>query len=396
MRVGVFLEDLPPQIGGGYTIQADILQSLLDLAGESRHTFTVLCRRPQDLAVALKFSPLRAAPFPGTLARRIVSRASRELASWRGRQKARNRLEHVAREEGIEFIWFVGAEAVQVDLPYCAIVWDLQHRLQPWFPEVSAGGQWDHREIFYSRFLRRAAVIIASTQAGRREIERFYDVPAERIRVLPHPTPRFALEARPGDDDQVLVRYGLEAGYLFYPAQFWPHKNHANLLFAVARLREEHALSLEVVFAGSDKGNKDYVRDLANGLGLNAQVHFLGFVSQGDLAALYRKAFALTYLSFFGPENLPPLEAFALGCPVIAADVPGSAEQLGDAALLVDPKDVEQIAAAIKSLHDDVELPRRLVVRGRDRALARTGNHFVRGVFSFLDEFENVRRCWPR
>jgi len=396
MKVGVFLEEFSPHAGGGYTIQADIFQSLLELASESRHTFTVVCRRPDDLRDKLKSTSLEAVAFPGTIPQRVGSRASRGLAAFRGRQRLQTRLEQVTQESEIEFMWFVGAEAVQVDIPYCAIVWDLQHRLQPWFPEVSANGQWDHREAFYSGFLRRAAVIIAGTQTGREEIERFYDVPSERIKILPHPTPRFALDPPSDDGKQMLAKYGLSSGYLFYPAQFWPHKNHANLLLALARLREKHDLSLRVVFVGSDKGNQHYIRQLTNSLGLSEQVHFLGFVSQDELIALYRNACALTYLSFFGPENLPPLEAFGLGCPVIAANVAGSPEQLGDAALLTDPTDVEKIAEAIKSLHDDPNLSETLVRRGRERAKVRTGSHFVRGVFSLLDEFENIRHCWAR
>lgn len=394
MRVGVFLEEFSPHVGGGYTIQADIFQSLLELAGESRHTFTVVCRQPENLRDALKSTSIEAVAFPGTISQRLGARASRGLAAFRGRRKLQTRLEQVTEKSGIEFMWFVGAEAVQIDTPYCAVVWDLQHRLQPWFPEVSADGQWDHREAFYSGFLRRAAMIIAGTEAGREEIERFYDVPLRRVRILPHPTPRFALDAPPDDGRQVLAKHGLSAGYLLYPAQFWPHKNHANLLLALALLRDKYGLSLNVVLVGSDKGNQAYIRQMTNRLGLSEQVHFLGFVSQNELIALYRNALALTYLSFFGPENLPPLEAFGLGCPVIAANVAGSAEQLGDAALLVDPADVEKIASAIKSLSDDPNLSETLIRRGRERAKVRTGNHFVRGVFAFLDEFENIRHCW--
>ncbi|MEK6334516.1 MAG: glycosyltransferase [Acidobacteriota bacterium] len=396
MKVGVFLEEFSPDVGGGYTIQADIFQSLLELAGESRHTFTVVCHHPEKLREALRSTSIEAVAFPGTIPQRLGARATRGLAAFGKGQKLKNRLEQVAHESGLEFVWFVGAEALQIDTPYCAVVWDLQHRLQPWFPEVSAGGQWDHREEFYSSFLRRATMIIAGTEAGRAEIERFYDVPAEHIRILPHPTPRFALNPPADDGAQVLARHGLSAGYLFYPAQFWPHKNHANLLLAVTRLREQHGLKLSVVLVGSDKGNQDYIRQMTNSLGLNEQVHFLGFVTQGELIALYRNALALTYLSFFGPENLPPLEAFGLGCPVIAANVAGSSEQLGDAALLVEPTNVEEIAQAIKRLSDDSGFCESLIQRGRERARERTGSHFVRGVFALLDEFENIRRCWTR
>jgi glycosyltransferase involved in cell wall biosynthesis len=394
MKVGVFLEDFSPQVGGGYTIQGDIFESLVGLLPESRHSFAVICRDPNKLAPLVANNPIELIPFPGKTSERALAKVSRNLTALRNRRAAQTRLDEVARAHGIELIWFVGAEGMTVDVPYLAVVWDLQHRLQPWFPEVSANGQWDHRERFYAKFLRRAVFIIAGTDAGRNEIVNFYGIPAERIRILPHPTPRFALDPPTGDDDAVLKGYGLKPGYLFYPAQFWPHKNHINLLSAVNLLEEKYSVKLDVVFAGSDKGNGDYVRRMAGSLGLDGRVHFLGFVSQAELAALYRNALALAYVSFFGPENLPPLEGFALGCPVIAADVSGAREQLGKAALFVDPKHPENIAEAIKRVHDDAELRGTLIASGRQRAQAQAGDRFVRGVFSLLDEFEPIRRCW--
>jgi len=125
-------------------------------------------------------------------------------------------------------------------------------------------------------------------------------------------------------------------------------------------------------------------------------VYFLGFVPSNDLVSLYRNAFALTYVTFFGPENLPPLEAFALGSPVIASNVPGSKEQLGEAAILVNPKNTREIAFAIKSLYDYSELRRTLIQRGFDRAIKWTGQDFVRGVFSILDDFESILQCCGR
>jgi glycosyltransferase involved in cell wall biosynthesis len=89
------------------------------------------------------------------------------------------------------------------------------------------------------------------------------------------------------------------------------------------------------------------------------------------------------------------LEAFALGCPVIAADVPGAREQLGDAALLVNPADEVEIAGAIRQLVRDPGQRERLIELGRKRARRFTGEDFVRGVFTLLDEFQVTRRCWP-
>jgi glycosyltransferase involved in cell wall biosynthesis len=112
------------------------------------------------------------------------------------------------------------------------------------------------------------------------------------------------------------------------------------------------------------------------------------------MISLYQNAFALTYMTFFGPDNLPPLEAFALGCPVIASKVSGAEEQLGDAALLVDPKNPEQIADAIFKLYNSPDLRKILIDRGSKRAQKWTGHDYVRNIFSILDEFEAIRRCW--
>ena len=109
---------------------------------------------------------------------------------------------------------------------------------------------------------------------------------------------------------------------------------------------------------------------------------------------MYQAAFALVYVTFFGPENLPPLEAFALDCPVIASSVSGAEEQLGDAALLVEPNKPESIADAIKDLLENPNKKKVLIERGRRYASQWTGKEFVQGVFSILDDFESIRRCW--
>ena len=187
----------------------------------------------------------------------------------------------------------------------------------------------------------------------------------------------------------------LSPGYLFYPAQFWPHKNHVALLQALRILKDEHGIVRPLVLVGSDKGNLDFIRNVAEQLGVAAQMHLPGFVSQQELIALYRNALALTYVSYFGPENLPPLEAFALGCPVVAADVDGAAEQLADAALRISPESPQQIAAAIKKLIDQPALRAALIDRGKKRALRFTGPDFVRGMFGIFDELSAARSCWP-
>ena len=159
--------------------------------------------------------------------------------------------------------------------------------------------------------------------------------------------------------------------------------------------REQHGLDIDLVFTGSDRGNAEYVRKTAAELGLAANVHFRGFVGVEEVASLYANALGLLYLSFFGPDNLPPLEAFTFGCPVIASRIPGHVEQLGDAAIFADPTSSEEIGDAIKRLHDDAALRASLVEKGRKLAAERTVDRYVTQMRVVIDGFANIRRTWP-
>ena len=280
------------------------------------------------------------------------------------------------------------------DIPYISNVWDLQHRLQPFFPEVSSYGEFDRREEMYRRSLQRAAFVIAANEAGKREVVSFFHVPPERVRTIMHPTPAYVLEADPANESDILFRLGITGAYLFYPAQFWPHKNHILLVLMLKRLQRVHGLDIKLVLTGSDRGNQNYIRQRAMSLGLEKKVIFAGYVSQLDLITLYRKAVALVFPSFFGPENFPPLEACALGCPVIAADVAGAEQQLGEAAILLDPTKPEAWCQAVVRLLQDVELRESLITKGKKRAQSFTPDDFARELLNLFDEFAAYRRTW--
>ena len=143
--------------------------------------------------------------------------------------------------------------------------------------------------------------------------------------------------------------------------------------------------------------NLAYIEEQAADLGFTRdQVHFLGFVSRQDVISLYHNAFAMIYPSFFGPDNIPPIEAFGLGCPVIAADVPGADEQLGDAALRFDPRDENAFALSIKRLYEEPDLRTVLIEKGKRRAREWTAKHYVDKALTHIDALAPIRRCWSK
>jgi glycosyltransferase involved in cell wall biosynthesis len=387
MKVGFYIGEPSPHWGGAYTYITEVISAL----SRARHDFShelIICHHNGGEEIARLYPELASLNLDRE--RMELQSLGESTLKWDGKDDIylRNRIHFIV--ELFPAPW----SATSDNISFATTVWDLQHRNNPWFPEVSHHQEWEHRERGYTS-LRKAAFIYTGTQQGRMDVASFYQIPAERIRVLPFAAPAFARRA--GDQaraPEVLNRFSLPPDYIFYPAQFWPHKNHVLLLEACAILRHTTGWDLNVVFCGSDKGNLDYVRAYASRLGVEGQTRFLGFVDQVELVELYRGAFCLAFPTFFGPDNIPPLEAFSIGCPVLASDVPGAREQLGDAAVYFPPVDEKSLADAILSLRNP-ETRERLILAGRARADQNTWDDYAQGILESLDKFEAVRRTWP-
>ncbi|WOD40837.1 glycosyltransferase family 1 protein [Nodosilinea sp. E11] len=406
MKVAIPVSSAFPSAGGGYTFESEIVAALIDLAPTMRHQITIFSGAQGDEAVTPH--PNLTILHPPTQLMPGVLRRGVELAYGSGSPKLANQADkvqaayvrHFITKNRFDFSWVLAPAALiqcpKHHTPYALTIWDLQHRLQPYFPEVSQGREWGKRERFYRGNLPRATYVITGTERGKAEIERFYQIAPERIQVIPFPTPRLAeaLAKHASTKEDFLAQHGLPNQYFFYPAQFWPHKNHYTLLKAFKTLVDQHK-DIGLVLTGSDKGNAGYIKQLIHDLDLIARVHILGFVSRTDLANLYKHALGLVFPTHFGPDNLPPLEAFSLGCPVIASDVPGAIEQLGDAALLVDQRNATQLALAMKALCENDTLRYDLIQKGLTRAESWQPQDYAKRLIALLDEFETIRYGWP-
>ncbi len=398
MRVGIFLSNPHPEVGGGHIFENDIIKDFLKRASNIKeHEFYIIHRiknfNENSIENSKNFKFLYVSE--NNIFDKIFENLKRHFIASPFFSKFKGPIERLANKNKLDMVWFAsGYYYESMDIPYIATVFDLQHRAQPWFPEISNNGEWERRELNYRYFLSKASYVIIGTDIGSEEIQLFYQVPKSRILKLPHPTPSYILNDDNKSQSFVKKKYNLPEKFIFYPAQFWPHKNHVNLLFALKILLKKYNLNLKLILTGSDKGNLKYVKKIVEEQDLSKQVNILGFVPKDEMAGLYKCSSMLTFVSLCGPENLPPLEAFSAECPVVASSIEGSKEQFGNAVLFCNPIDPEDIAEKIHQLYFNDNLKKDLVQKGLERAKVWRAQDFSEGIFKIINNFKNIRRNW--
>lgn len=381
MRVGFFVGVVQSEkYGGGHTFQISIIDELKNI--HSNHEIFIYYQSEKKL-----FEDTQNIKFVNMHFEKIMKRKRKFF------QKKKRWVEPfdlLIQRDKIELIYFLTPSFNIPKVPYIATIWDLAHRVHPYFPEVSTHGwTYEMRELHYSKAIPRASYVIIGNDSGKNQICRYYNVDETRVKTIPVPTPNYVYEL--DADNSILKKYNLEPQkYLFYPAQFWSHKNHIRLVKAMKTLKNQ---GFKMVFTGSEQGNKKYIQQKVEEFGLSDDILFLGFISKNELISLYKNAYALTYTSFFGPDNLPPLEAMALRCPVIYPEIEGAYEQLRDCALYFNPLDEDDLVNKIEKLKYE-NVKNELIEKGENLAREYHVKNYVDNIFKIIDEFCPIRECW--
>lgn len=393
MRFGIH-PTLKRHDGGIYQYSVRALHALRGLAEAWQHEFVVFVHDLRDPVLTELDHPLWAVrPFrpPWSKSPSIDLEAPVDPESPMRQPDMGEWL----KECGVDLMVYTSPHRLSFEsgVPFIMAIHDIQHRLQPQFEEVSAEGEWLKREYIYRNAARTAAAMMTNSQTGRDQLLGCYGeygLSRDRLEILRYPPPEFEAACVERCKAEVVKKYSLPKRFLLYPAQFWPHKNHVGLIEALGILRREKRLEIPLVLTGSASGEVrerhfTELRDRIETLGLCDCIHFLGYVGDEDLVGLYGVAEALVMPTFFGPTNLPVLEAWALECPVITSNVPGNDEQLGDAGILIDPHCVNSIADGIERVWTQPELRKELMIKGQVRCRSYTFKDFAETLMRILD-----------
>jgi len=221
--------------------------------------------------------------------------------------------------------------------------------------------------------MRHAAIrsdrLITVSEASKRDIIHYFDVPPEKIEVIYNAIDeRFGLDPPEEAVARVRERYQLDHQFVLYVGNIKPHKNLVRLIEAFAAVRQRSFDQLKLLIIGDEISKLPSLRRAVHSHKLHKHVRFLGFLPDDMLAILYRLASVFVFPSLYEGFGLPPLEAMASGTPVVTSNLSSLAEVAGDAAVLVDPYDVDAIADGIRRVLTDPALADDLRRKGLLRA----------------------------
>jgi len=228
-----------------------------------------------------------------------------------------------------------------------------------------------YRSVLTPRSVKKADSIIAISESTRRDIVETFGIPEEKVAVTYLGVDHEVF--RPVEDVRlkggIKAKYGIHGDFILYVGKIQPQKNLTTLIRAFRELTMNAALSgYKLVISGNKGWAFDEVFATVKALRLENEITFTGYVSEEDLPLLYSAAKLFVYPSLYEGFGIPLLEAMACGTPVITSNISSLPEVVGDAGILVNPTDRDELAFAMQSVLKSGSLQREMKLKGLARA----------------------------
>ena len=242
------------------------------------------------------------------------------------------------------------------------------------FPQEDSSNFGNYRSYLRTkRVVHAAQHVLAVSRSTKDDLINIFELPDSKISVVHNALDeRFAFTHTPGERKQVLERYQLKDPFILYSGKIRPHKNVHRLIEAFAVLKNELGDSdryknLKLIIIGDELSKHQYLRLTVIRSGAQQDVRFFGFVPYPILRVFYQSAELFAFPSLYEGFGLPPLEAMANRAPVLASNTSSLPEVLEDAAVLVNPENVFDIARGMKLILSDDAVRQRLIQKGLEQ-----------------------------
>jgi glycosyltransferase involved in cell wall biosynthesis len=404
LKIAVWVDNTSPYRGGSFQYVRTLLPILKELENDSSFSFLIIYSGKKNNDFLEYINELKFDVSFLNLHKieklTLFIKASINPFFQKYLQIIPNRLDIFLRKKSIDLLYFPFPSIVPYiteKFNFLYTVFDLCHRDYPEFPEVYINREFETREFAYKNILPKAVAILVDSEVGKQKVCKYYNISQDRVYVFPYLPSISVWNLKGKPFSEIKNKFGIALPYVYYPAQFWPHKNQIYILKAVKILKDKYNVKINIVFSGSDKGNLSYVLNYAQKLGIRDQVYYTGFVSDEELVTLYKHSICLIMPTWFGPTNIPPLEAFHLGVPVIYSDLPELKEQVNDAALLVNLLDPKDLACKIKLLLENESLREELILKGKENLKAISSKKFLKTTLrKIFDDYRIKLSTWKK
>ncbi len=315
--------------------------------------FFVLCR-PEDEATIRSFSP-NSRPVPVTARNYSVS-------------------EHISIPAKLRHLQVDLFHTPHYVLPFftpCPSVVTIHDVIHLLFPQYLPSRMAVHyARYMIRRALEKSSMVLTVSASSKRDLLTFFDVSPDKIQVIPNGIDSSISERlTPEQLHQFKERFQIFGRTVLFAGNIKPHKNLERLIAALSKVREDPEFAdLTLIVVGDEISKFPSLRRAVERHQVRRNVRFFGFVPEHTLMALYQIADVFVFPSLYEGFGLPPLEAMANGTPVVTSNISALPEVVGDAALTVDPYNVDEIAHAIQKILADGELRDRLISKGLERA----------------------------
>ncbi|MFZ3171881.1 MAG: glycosyltransferase family 1 protein [Carboxydocellales bacterium] len=261
------------------------------------------------------------------------------------------------------------------------------------YPETLPTLIWLHNKYVLHRYLAAVDKVIADSHSTKNDLLKVYKTNEEKLQVI-HLAAECAesTDTTPSAGEELLKKLQITSGYILCVGTVEPRKNLMRLLEAYANVKKGQGVNAPFVIAGSYGWKYQGILQRVDELGLSEQVIFTGRLTETELDVLYRNALIFVYPSLYEGFGLPPLEAMLRGIPVITSNTSSLPEVVGDAGIIVDPYNVQEIASAILNLYTNEDLRKDYSLKGTARAREFSWEKTAQATLDVLkDAFESKK-----
>jgi len=383
MNIGIFFTTKKDG-GGAHQYAVTLLEALKQRNNDTLTIFSVSPDLPKNLFLDSRFKVIDALKITykekETLSSKIINKIHIilllshffSLLNIFDKYTRMKDFRMLIKKENIDIMIFTAPYilAAQLDVPTIAPIHDIQHRFNSLFPELSKHRAYENKESLCSQITKKTNTILVDSEMSKEIIMRYYNTPEKNIVILPFLPPNYLrTNISENEKTKCVNEFDLPNKFLFFPAQFWPQKNHLNLFKAISLLKNRGE-KIHLVLTGSkQKKWKAYEKamNFAKVTKIDDRIHHLGYVDNMHMSTLYSLATAFINPTYVGPTNIPILEAWKMGCPVLHSNVWGYRQQTGDAAVLFDPDSPKDISEKIYTIYSNEGIRNQLIKNGKKR-----------------------------